>query len=313
MVSATSTAGTWSLQQWPAPERPEALRHMINRTHLPWQIDVDRDPDPRATATIAARAVDDLLLVDCATGPCSGRRGRAEIGRTGGEYLGVLIVLEGREHIEQDNRRIVLERGEALVWNSSRPARFVVPGGLRKRTLLVPRARISGIRPIDDGPVVRLAGPAARLLTDHLAAVSAVGDLHAGAAAAAAAAALELLAAALPGADREQAGEPRWEQIRDHIEERLGDPLLRPHRIAAAHSLSLRALYVLFERHGDTVSGYVRRRRLVRARADLARLGPATTVAAVAHRWGFADQAGFSRAFRRQYGCSPNAVRTGRG
>jgi len=106
---------------------------------------------------------------------------------------------------------------------------------------------------------------------------------------------------------------PRIGRVRDHIEERLADPDLRPATIAAAHAISVRALYQLFERRGATVSGYVRRRRLARARAELARLGPATTVAGTAHRWGFADQAGFSRAFRREYGCPPNAVRLGRG
>jgi AraC family transcriptional regulator, positive regulator of tynA and feaB len=97
--------------------------------------------------------------------------------------------------------------------------------------------------------------------------------------------------------------------VRDHIEEHLTDPELRPQAIAAAHAVSLRTLYQLFERRGETVSGYVRRRRLARARAELARRGPATTVAEVAHRWGFADQAAFGRAFRRQYGCPPSAVR----
>jgi AraC family transcriptional regulator, positive regulator of tynA and feaB len=142
--------------------------------------------------------------------------------------------------------------------------------------------------------------------------VGGVGELTGTAAAAAATAALELLAAALPGAPDDTAG-VRWDRIRDHIEEHLTDPDLRPPAIAAAHAISVRALYQLFERRGETVSGYVRRRRLARARAELARLGPATTVAATAHRWGFADQAGFSRAFRRQYGCPPNAVRLGGG
>lgn len=303
---------TWNLEQWPASERSEAWRHLICRTHLPWRLDVDRDADPRATATITERALDGLRLVDCATGPCSGRRDRTEIRDTAGEYLGVLVVLDGREHVEQDDRRIVLGRGQALVWSSARPARFAVPGGLRKRTLLVPRARLLGVRPLDLERVTPLSGPAGRLLAEHLGAVAAVGDLPARAAAAAATAALELLAAALPGERPDEGEQPRWTQVRAHIEENLADPLLRPHRIAAANAMSLRALYLLFERRGDTVGGYVRRRRLTRARADLARLGGATTVAAVAHRWGFADQAGFSRAFRRQYGCPPNTIRLDR-
>lgn len=308
----TATTGTWTLQQWPAVERPDAWRHLVSRTHLPWGLDVDRDADPHAVATITARPLDGLTLVDCHASRCSGRRGRTEIGHTDGDYLAVLVVLDGCEHIEQGERRIVLGRGQAVVWSSSQPLRFTVPAGLRKRTLFVPRARLAGGRPVDVERVTPLSGPAGRLLTDHLGAVAAVGELPGPAAAAAATAALELLAAALPGGGPDESGGSTWDLVRDHIEERLADPLLRPHTIAAAHSMSVRALYLLFERHGETVSGYVRDRRLARARADLARLGPATTVAETAHLWGFGDQAGFSRAFRRRYGCPPNAVRLGR-
>jgi AraC-like DNA-binding protein len=308
---------TWTLQQWPAPEREDAWRHLISRTHLAWQLDIDADPDadPDAgtTASITERPLDGLTLVDCVAGPCSGRRGRVEIARTDGEYVGVLMVLAGREHVEQDGRQLVLGRGQSLVWSSTRPVRFAVPGMLRKRTLLVPRARLTGVVPADIDQVTPLHDPAGRLLADHLGAVCAAGDLPVRAATAAASAALELLAAALPGTPGEDAGQLRWERVRDHIEAHLTDPDLRPHTVAAAHAISLRALYQLFERRGDTVGGYVRRRRLARARAELARLGPATTVAEVAHRWGFADQATFSRAFRRQYGCPPNVVRLRRG
>lgn len=296
---------TWTLDRWSATERDEAWRHLISRTHLPWTLDAAAEP---AAASLTERTLDGLTLVDCACGPCSGHRGRPEITRTDGEYLGVLTVLDGYEVVEQDSRRIVLGAGRSLVWSSTRPARFTVPDHLRKRTLLVPLTRLPGVRP--PAAATELHGPAGRLLADHLSAVCAVGPLTGAAAAAAASAALELLAAALPAAT---ADEPRWERVREHIEAHLADPDLRPERIAAAHAVSLRGLYQLFERRGETVSGYVRRRRLARARADLARLGPGTTVAETAHRWGFADQASFSRAFRRQYGCPPNAVRLGRG
>jgi AraC-like DNA-binding protein len=308
----TAARTRWTLQQWPAAERFEAWHHLIGRTHLPWQLEPESDAGARPTGTLVERSLDGLTLVDCATGPCSGRRGRAEIRRTEGDYLGVLVVLDGRERVEQGERAVVLGRGEALVWSSSSPIRFAVPGGLRKRTLLVPRGRLTGGSSVRADALTPLTGPVTTLLTDHLRSVARAGDLPAGAAAAAAAAALELLAAALAGPEPDDPSGPRWAQVREHIEENLADPLLRPHHIAAAHSMSVRGLYQLFERRGLTVSGYIRQRRLTRARSDLARLGAATTVAATAHRWGFVDQAAFSRAFRKRYGCPPNAVRLGR-
>lgn len=308
----TATRTMWTLQQWPAAERLEAWQHLISRTHLPWRLQSDHDTGARPTGSLVERPLDGLTLVDCVTGPCAGRRGRAEIRRTDGDYLGVLVVLDGREHVEQGERTIVLRSGDALVWSSDSPLRFAVPGGLRKRTLLVPRARLVGGQSPRVDALTPLTGPVSRLLTDHLRSVATTEDLSAGAAAAAAAAALELLAAALAGPEPDDPSGPRWAQVREHIEENLADPRLRPQRIAAAHSMSVRGLYQLFERHGQPVGGYIRERRLSRARSDLARLGTATTVAATAHRWGFVDQAAFSRAFRKRYGCPPNVIRLGR-
>ncbi|MFD3522432.1 helix-turn-helix domain-containing protein [Streptomyces sp. NPDC058653] len=55
------------------------------------------------------------------------------------------------------------------------------------------------------------------------------------------------------------------------------------------------------------MSALIRRRRLERAHADLARTGG--TVAGVAARWGSADPAHFSRLFKTTYGDNAAALR----
>ncbi|MDI5982793.1 AraC family transcriptional regulator, partial [Amycolatopsis magusensis] len=57
--------------------------------------------------------------------------------------------------------------------------------------------------------------------------------------------------------------------IREYIHQRLDDPSLDVDSIAAAHHISRSALYQIFEDE-DGVAGYVRRRRLVRAKEMLA-------------------------------------------
>jgi len=313
VVLPTAT-GTWRAGEWDARERDGAWRELVSRAHLGWRLDgAAVDPPPAETA-LSARPVGDVVLVDCTAGPCSGHRGRREIADAE-DRVALLVVLAGCERVEQAGVTTLLQPGSALLWDAARPARFAVPGPLRKRTLLVRRARLAPLLPpvrdaIRTGPLPR--GPATRLLTDYLAALSGAADALDGAAAVAAGqAALELLAAALapagPAGDRAM-----WERVRAHVDDHLSDAALRPTSIAAAHALSLRALYLLFERRGETVGGYVRRRRLARALAELQRLRTTTTVAAVAHRSGFADQTGFARAFRRQYGCTPDDVRRGR-
>jgi AraC-like DNA-binding protein len=95
------------------------------------------------------------------------------------------------------------------------------------------------------------------------------------------------------------------------VEQQLADPGLTPASIAAAHHISLRYLYKLFEAEPVTVGGWVRRRRLERCRQDLR--DPAQRyrpVAAIGAHWGFLSAAHFSRAFRYEYGVPPAEFRT---
>lgn len=98
--------------------------------------------------------------------------------------------------------------------------------------------------------------------------------------------------------------------IHSHITEHLSDPDLSPTSIATACHISTRYLHALFQQQGDTVAGWIRVRRLDRCRHDLAdprlRFLP---VSAIAARWGLADAAGFSRAFRAAYGVTPTTYR----
>ena len=91
-----------------------------------------------------------------------------------------------------------------------------------------------------------------------------------------------------------------------HIDDHLHEPLTIAD-IARAAGLTPRGLQAAFRRELDlTPLGYVRDGRLAAAHAELRRADPgATTVAAVAARWGFADPAYFGRLYRRTYGVPP--------
>jgi AraC-like DNA-binding protein len=95
-------------------------------------------------------------------------------------------------------------------------------------------------------------------------------------------------------------------RIRAFIEEHLMEPELSPESIARAHHISVRYLHKLFQDDGTTVGQWVRQRRLESCRHELSRTSHRrTTVAAVAHRWGFSSPSHFSRTFRDAYGMSP--------
>jgi AraC-like DNA-binding protein len=99
-------------------------------------------------------------------------------------------------------------------------------------------------------------------------------------------------------------------RIHDHIGRHLADPDLSPATIAQAHHISVRHLHNLFQMQGLTVAGWIRHRRLERCRHDLSdpRLSN-RPIHALAARWGFTDNAHFSRVFRRAYNMSPTECR----
>ncbi|VIO80661.1 Transcriptional activator FeaR [Bradyrhizobium ivorense] len=126
----------------------------------------------------------------------------------------------------------------------------------------------------------------------------------------------ELVAGALLGETRldaetmtqVQAGHLR--RVDAAIEAQLGNPGLTIADIARQEGLSQRYLQRLFERQNTTFSAYLRERRLERCCNDLIDPNYADQrIAAISYRWGFSDQAHFSRMFSATYGTSPRQFR----
>ena len=97
-------------------------------------------------------------------------------------------------------------------------------------------------------------------------------------------------------------------EVEVFIEGRLGDPGLDVRQIAAAHYVSPRTLYRLFDGPGESVAGYIRGRRLDRCRREiLAR--PDLPLVAICERWGMGDPKHFARKYRARFGQSPQETR----
>jgi AraC-like DNA-binding protein len=99
-------------------------------------------------------------------------------------------------------------------------------------------------------------------------------------------------------------------RVQEHILAHLGDPALSAATIAAAFRFSPRYLHRLFEEFGVTVGTWIRERRLMAARSDLAsRAMAGFSITQIAMRHGFADASHFSHAFRDAFGLSPREYR----
>lgn len=90
------------------------------------------------------------------------------------------------------------------------------------------------------------------------------------------------------------------------IEQNLSDMTFGPEKLLRSLALSRTRLYKMFEPLGG-VHGYIQRRRLARACAEIE--SNDDKVGVIAERWGFGNIATFNRLFRQAYGMAPRDAR----
>ncbi|MDX3521208.1 helix-turn-helix domain-containing protein [Streptomyces scabiei] len=296
-------------------EQDEAL---LSATHLPWTVESRAEaPPPGLGDRVRVRSCElgRARLVDCTVAPVTARRGHREIARTEGEWIGVLLQLEGRSLIRHGDTAVESRPGSVTVWESTVPGRFAVTETERKRTILFPREVAAGLCPsLDFRSVIQLPEdqPAVRLFRTVAGEVAdCAADLDEGARQAASRVLAELLAACLRpyravGRAALQAG--LFANACAYIDRHIGASDLRPGTIAAALRVPLRTLQDVFAQRGETIWGYIKSLRLTRCRAELER-GDGRTVTEIAFAFGFSSSGHFSRSFRERYGLTPREVR----
>lgn len=98
-------------------------------------------------------------------------------------------------------------------------------------------------------------------------------------------------------------------RIEDYVRAHLGDPELDPEQIAGACGISVRYLHELFRDVGSSVGQWIKTQRLNACRDALLDSFNRCSIGEIAFRWGFGDQAQFSRGFKAQFGISPRDLR----
>jgi AraC-like DNA-binding protein len=100
----------------------------------------------------------------------------------------------------------------------------------------------------------------------------------------------------------------RLAQAHRYIDQHLTDPELSPARVAAALSIAVRTLHMLFEPTGSSFGRHVLRRRLEECRTALL-VHPSRPVTDIAFAWGFNSLSHFYHAFHEAYGMAPGELR----
>jgi AraC-like DNA-binding protein len=225
----------------------------------------------------------------------------------------------GSSLVAQDDREAVVRAGTLVIYDSTAPYALVDDNGLSQEFFRVPHAALAMPHDmIRKACAVALSPghPLTALTTDYLSRLASTPELLTAADAAAVGyPSIELIRAVIAthfgadalGADALQATLPT--RILEYVRRHLGDPGLCAEQVAAAHYISVRHLYKVLADSGIGLSNWIRTRRLEACRHELTRASAATTIAAVARKYGFSDMSSFSRAFRAEYGTTPRQWR----
>jgi AraC-like DNA-binding protein len=305
----------------PVDRRRAYWREALSRTFGAVDMTV---PDEVYSGTIRATSLGRLQAVTVDGDCLSALRTRRLVAQGGeDEYVVVKLLDRGVARLEQDGREALLGPGDIFVYDMARPVRLNLPQSFRTKSLVLPRdvlglseSDMAHVTAYPLGPGTPLGG----LLSPFLAGlVDGAGTYPPRTGELMARNVVDLLgvladevlgrsSADTPGGNR-----ALLLRVQAFIDRHLADPELSPQAIARAHHISLRYLHKLFESEDVTVGRWIQRRRLEECRRELARQGNGSTIAAVAHRWGFTSAAHFSRVFRAAYGMAPREWRETRG
>ena len=287
---------------------------------LPVQIDLRHDRLPAARMSCAALGA--LRIRDVVGGDHVYTRDGADIRRGDPETVQVGMPLGGQSILSQDGREAVLDAGDMVLYDSSRPFTLVMENQFHWQVFLLPKGKL-------------------RRSDQELAQVTAIPLPGTMGMSRAVSAFLRGLAAEVPGLEGSPGaaalGENAADLIATMVRSRFGrqwdvadpdavviqaieiylrdhhaDPDLDPARVAQAHGLSVRRLHALFEATGCSVGLRIREERLAAIRRDLRDPGLARwSIARVAAAHGMRNPSAFARLFRSAEGLTPREFRAG--
>lgn len=300
----------------PAGQSRDYWHHAVTKTFGP--LDLKVDPG-RVHGTIVNRRVSFLRVSTAQHGPQALDRTRQLISSDDHDLFGVAVLESGRlgwstseaNHVIEPGRLFFVDTRERITSRSLTDVKlhaFQIP----KSALGLPPSDVRRMAQLTVDAREGVAGLLAPLLRSlvqvPLPAESATRERLAGNV-------VDLLATLVTDRlgsgphDQDLAHRAMALRIKAFIDLHLTDPRLSPETIAGAHHISTRYLHQIFQGEEMTVRRFIQRRRLEECRRELGRRGTRAAVSAVAHRWGFASAAHFSRAFRDAFGVSPSTWR----
>lgn len=298
-------------------ERAEMWRAFISETFV--ELDCNGMSAGDFFGELRARSVGELGISAITTDAYDVFRTDKSIASSNTDDFLVSVQTKGSSIIRQLGREAVLNPGDFTVYDSAVPYHLHFANRLSQIVVQIPRERLKEYFSVPEAltavPIKGGSGIAQITTNFAKSAFNQSLTLDDMTQDQVARTFLELLATSI----RESTDAPERQpmnrttqliRIKHFISERLKDPSLSPKIIAAAHSITVRYLQMLFEDEGVSPAKYIWDQRLDKARLDLAnpRLKH-KTVTQICFTWAFSDTAHFSRAFKSKFRLSPRAYR----
>jgi len=309
----TGEAGSEVCRDWwttpQGQDKSTSWEQALRACYLDWEL--TKPVGSEFAARIRKLPLDEVSLVECVCDPCSGRRVLRH-NKEGQPFVGMQVVVSGRESFHIGDKTITVGTGDVVFWNSYEETEFEVLEPLHKITLMMPQALLESrleLGMLIRGGVVERRTATGALLYSHIQALSGQFDvISAPEIYGIKWSSVELGAAAAVWLQQPMStpSQIHTRRIQNYILKNLQDPDLSVRRIAHENGISVRYVHSLFAPLGTTVSQWIMERRLERCKDALAsRRESRCVVKDVAFQWGFNDAAHFSRVFKKRFGSTP--------
>jgi AraC-like DNA-binding protein len=286
------------------------------------QLDMSQLSSRSFSGQIETGFLENIQISTMMSDPYHGVRSVRQIKKSNEDSFFLCLQTSGQGYSEQDQRDTILQPGDFILYDSTRPYIFRSEQPFEQLIFKLPRSLllsrcgqaelITSVRmPGTQHPVSSMVSTYLRTVASsylHLDPVTQVRVSES---------TLDLLATALSTVSGIKLNEVtstanvHLERARAFISTHLADPDLTPSLVADNLGISIRYLHKIFEVEGQSVSAMIRKQRLDQCRRDLSDPKQIKrTVMDIAFQWGFNDAAHFSRLFKRHFGMSPIEYRT---
>ncbi|MFK7800204.1 MAG: helix-turn-helix domain-containing protein [Anaerolineae bacterium] len=262
---------------------------------------------------LAHRSLGDLICVNLRSNRLDVIRQERFISDAREDFFKVNFNLAGTARLEQDGRQTLLNPGDWVVYDNTRPYRLSFGDDYQQLVVLVPRSHF--LAKLPDIHRLTVEGQQAnsglgRTAWNYLIGNKTPNDSRTA----------DIVTDLILGSLLEnKKGSPNFSLspaaklvlIKQFIQHHLGDSNLGVEMICAHMHISRRYLHHLFKIDEVTVGNYIWQCRLEKTRLDLT--SPEAnhlTTAEIGYRWGFSSSAHFSRRFKQAFGQSPTQHRS---